>query len=571
MNWLKNINIGKKLAIGFAVLIILAGVVGFVGFSSAKKIQANLEEIFSVRLPSIDYLVEADRDLQQLLVAERSMIFATVGSDVFSGLVKDYQENLKQSEERIGKYALLATTAQEKDAISKYLDARDVWLDTSRQIVDGRKSDSRAGRRLAIDLSLGNGAVEFEQMRDQLDILTEMNLGFAEDAERNAAETFKSASIKIFITTMVIFFAGIFLSLFIGKGITSPINSVVSLLQEIGEGNLSGMTFEKRDDEVGLMYKAMEKMSAKLKDVVVSVQSAAANVSSGSEEMSTSSEQLSEGSSEQASAAEEASSSMEEMASNIRQNADNSLQTEKIAKKAAEDAGESGEAVNEAMVSMKQISEKINIIEEISRQTNLLALNAAIEAARAGEHGKGFAVVAAEVRKLAERSQKAAGEITVLSSSSVEVAERAGQMLNRLVPDIQKTAELVAEISAASNEQNSGAEQVNRAIQQLDSVTQQNASASEEMASTSEELSTQAQYLQETISYFKIDNENETQSRKRTFVENPNAIPHYKSGSSALTDNVRQGNSKIDKGAGVFIDLKNNGGSDARAEEFETY
>ncbi len=163
---------------------------------------------------------------------------------------------------------------------------------------------------------------------------------------------------------------------------------------------------------------------------------------------------------------------------------------------------------------MKQIADKINIIEEIARQTNLLALNAAIEAARAGEHGKGFAVVAAEVRKLAERSQQAAGEIIELSNSSTEISDRAGKMLAQLVPDIQKTAELVSEISAASAEQNTGADQINKAIQQLDQVTQQNASASEEMASTSEELSSQAQYLTDAISFFNIGTNGGGQRRR---------------------------------------------------------
>ena len=195
---------------------------------------------------------------------------------------------------------------------------------------------------------------------------------------------------------------------------------------------------------------------------------------------------------------------MEEMVSNIKQNADNAQQTEKIALKAAQDAREGGKAVTETVSAMKEIANKISIIEEIARQTNLLALNAAIEAARAGEHGKGFAVVATEVRKLAERSQTAAGEINKLSASSVEVAEKAGEMLTRIVPDIQKTAELVSEINAASNEQNSGAEQINKAIQQLDKVIQQNASATEQMASTSEELSTQAEQLQETIGFLRI-------------------------------------------------------------------
>ena len=186
---------------------------------------------------------------------------------------------------------------------------------------------------------------------------------------------------------------------------------------------------------------------------------------------------------------------MEEMASNINQNADNAMQTEKIAMKAALDAEESGKAVTEAVSSMNEIASKISIIEEIARQTNLLALNAAIEAARAGEHGKGFAVVASEVRKLAERSQNAAGEISELSASSVDIAEKAGDMLLKLVPDIKKTAELVQDISAASREQNNGVNQINNAIIQLDSVVQQNASASEEMASSAEELSGQAEQL----------------------------------------------------------------------------
>ena len=196
---------------------------------------------------------------------------------------------------------------------------------------------------------------------------------------------------------------------------------------------------------------------------------------------------------------------MEQMAANIRQNADNAMQTEKIASKSAEDAKQGGEAVAKTVSAMKEIASKISIIEEIARQTNLLALNAAIEAARAGEHGKGFAVVAAEVRKLAERSQHAAAEISELSGSSVEVAEQAGKMLAEMVPDIQRTAELVQEISAASKEQDTGAEQVNQAIMQLDQVIQQNASASEEMASTSEELSSQAEQLQDTIAFFKVD------------------------------------------------------------------
>jgi methyl-accepting chemotaxis protein len=205
---------------------------------------------------------------------------------------------------------------------------------------------------------------------------------------------------------------------------------------------------------------------------------------------------------------------MEEMGSNIRQNADNSQQTDKLATKVAQDAEASGQAVREAVNAMNEIAEKITVVSEIARQTDLLALNAAIEAARAGEHGKGFAVVASEVRKLAERSQTAAAEISELSSSTVDVAGRAGDMLAELLPDIRKTAELVQEISAASGEQDRGAEQINKAIMQLDQVIQENASASEEMASTAEELNSQSEQLLSAISFFKMNGNGAKQVRR---------------------------------------------------------
>jgi methyl-accepting chemotaxis protein len=279
-------------------------------------------------------------------------------------------------------------------------------------------------------------------------------------------------------------------------------NDATRLASEIAEGNLL-LEVKQRSENDGLMQ-ALSAMVQNLTRVVSDVKFAADNVTSGSQALSSTSEQMSQGASEQAASAEEASSSMEQMTSNIRQNADNSLQTEKIAVKSASDANESGQAVARTVTAMKEIASKISIIEEIARQTNLLALNAAIEAARAGEHGKGFAVVASEVRKLAERSQKAAGEIGDLSLTSVDVAEHAGTLLQMLVPDIHKTAELVQEISAACREQDTGAEQINRAIQQLDQVIQQNAGASEEMASTAEELASQAEQLQGTIAFFRV-------------------------------------------------------------------
>jgi methyl-accepting chemotaxis protein len=282
-------------------------------------------------------------------------------------------------------------------------------------------------------------------------------------------------------------------------------NDITNAAEEIANGNLT-VTLHERSPQDKLMQ-ALGSMVAGLTQTVSDIRAIAGEVSAASQSISTASIQVSKGASAQAAAAEEASSSMEEMVSNIKQNADNAQQTDKIANKSAKDAQESGKSVLEAVAAMKEIANKISIIEEIARQTNLLALNAAIEAARAGEHGKGFAVVAAEVRKLAERSQKAAGEINQLSANTLKVSEKSGEMLDKLVPDIQRTAELVQEISAASKEQDTGAEQINKALQQLEQVIQQNASASEEMASTTEELTGQSDQLVSALSFFHTGDE----------------------------------------------------------------
>lgn len=325
------------------------------------------------------------------------------------------------------------------------------------------------------------------------------------------------------------------------KAIVNNLRAAIGLANSVAGGNLSAVVEVTSRDETRDLVDILNGMTAKLRQVIGEVSEATRNVASGSEEMSATAEQLSQGATEQASSTEEASASVEEIAATIKQSADNANQTEQIARKSATDAIASGEAVGNAVNAMQTIAEKIMVVQEIARQTDLLALNAAVEAARAGEHGRGFAVVASEVRKLAERSQAAAAEISTLSVSTVRAAQSAGEMLGRLVPDIQRTASLVEEISAASREQNAGAAQINTAIQQLDRVTQQNTAAAEQMAASSEELASRAEQLQSAIGYFRIDqsasaarpapaaHKGEAELRRRVLAK----APHMKAASSS--------------------------------------
>jgi methyl-accepting chemotaxis protein len=364
------------------------------------------------------------------------------------------------------------------------------------------------GDHAAVMLSNGAAAVARGAASDQLVELLELKSEKLREAEAHVASVYNSSKTILFgiLAAMVVIAATA--ATWIVMGIYRQLGGepayAQDVLRQIAGGDL-GVEVRKRPGDRSSLLAALTEMTDRLKSVVGDVTAASRSVAAGSEEMSASSEQLSQGAVEQASSTEETSASVEQMAANIKQNAENTSRTESIARQAAGDAETSGKAVGDAVKAMETIAEKIMVVQEIARQTDLLALNAAVEAARAGEHGRGFAVVASEVRKLAERSQEAAAEISGLSDETVRSAQSAGDLLQKLVPDIQKTAELVSEISASNNELNAGASQISEAIQQLDTVTQQNTSASGELSSAAAELSDQAGRLQRTISYFRLE------------------------------------------------------------------
>jgi methyl-accepting chemotaxis protein len=343
----------------------------------------------------------------------------------------------------------------------------------------------------------------------------------------NAHETMDSASEStkgVIIGLIISVFFAILFSILITKSISASINKGVLFAKQIASGNLDAELNIVQKDEIGQLADALKDMAERLKTIISEVFNGAKTISESSIHISKDAQVMAQGANTQAAAAQQVSSSMEEMVSNIQQNSENSKQTEQISLHAADQVRKGSQTTLSAVNSMNKIAEKITIINDIAFQTNILALNAAVEAARAGEHGRGFAVVAAEVRKLAEHSKSAAEEIDQLSRSGVEISKVAGQQLEAVVPEIEKTAKLIQEIAAASKEQNVGAEQINNAIQQLNQITQQNASTTDSVAVNAEKLSVQAEKLKDTIAYFSLISQKKEQETLKKKIQEQKAL-----------------------------------------------
>ncbi|MBI5057933.1 MAG: MCP four helix bundle domain-containing protein [Nitrospirae bacterium] len=519
---LKDMKIGTRLMLGFGIVLALLLIIGGSGYWGVNSLEDKTITMLQGEAQIAENAAHANADILNLRRSEKD-IFLNMGSpEKQAEYLNKWKGRYEELLEAINNLEKVAVHQDDKDAVKQMKENLAGYASGFSKVYGmvqtGKITTPQEGNKAITEVK-----AEIHKLEATAEELAD-TASKTMEGEEAVIKGFTSRVITIMtVLALLAVVAGVGISLFITRSITQPISEGVHVANKLSEGDLSVNIDATSKDETGQLLAAMKTMVDKLTMVVVDVKAAADNVAAGSQELSASSEQMSQGATEQASSIEETSSSMEQMASNIRQNADNSQQTAKISEKAALDAQESGRAVSEAVTAMKEIAGKISIIEEIARQTNLLALNAAIEAARAGEHGKGFAVVAAEVRKLAERSQTAAAEISQLSSTSTHVAEKAGEMLTKLVPDIQKTAELVQEISAASNEQNAGVEQINRAIQQLDTVIQQNAGASEEMSSTSEELASQAEQLQDSIAFFKTTDTESGTHRTASRVKKPAA------------------------------------------------
>jgi methyl-accepting chemotaxis protein len=502
---LQNMKIGVVIGAGFAVILLM--MLGMGGFATLQMSRVNdaSTEISTNWLPSVRYVERLDTNTSDFRTAE--VQYVTAGNpgdrDKFD---KAMSEQHAEFDKNRAIYAKMISSPEEQAIYDRFSKKWDDYLVMHDKLVQLTREQKTAA---ALALINGDSEKLSNDYSDDLTKLEELNTKGAEDASTQGNTLYARARLLIFTVIGLCFLIGGGMAVFIVRLLMRQLGGepkyVADIAGRVAQGDLT-VAVATRPGDTGSALFAMKTMVQRLSDVVAGVNAGADSLASASEQVSATSQSLSQGATEQASSVDETSASVEQMTASIGQNTENAKITNQMATKAAAEATDGGDAVGKTAEAMKQIAKKISIIDDIAYQTNLLALNAAIEAARAGEHGKGFAVVAAEVRKLAERSQVAAQEIGELAGSSVEMAEKAGRLLETMLPSIGRTADLVQEIAAASQEQTSAAGQINTAMSQLSRLTQQNASASEELAATSEEMSGQALQLQQTMGFFKVGN-----------------------------------------------------------------
>ncbi len=485
-----------KLMVFFVFFGVILAIQGYFGLAGIADMGRLSERLYNDNFIPLTRLLE----IYDRFNTTRTLLFRHVyiyDESRFEPLAKQIEASFQEIKEAVDER--IASNPDEKEILKLFSQGLKALREKDWSVMALSMDFSKEE---ALAILNGESYPLFKKLKAQLEGLIVKKSAAARTSYQKTADIRAENRKKLFAVFGAAFILLCLLAWF-SRWITRPLKQAVEVANRLADGDLGVKIEIKSRDETGQLLLAMKNMLEKLREIIDNARVMADNVSSGSQQISASSQQMAQGASEQASSVEQVSASIKQMSANISQSAYNAREMQNIAAKVSGDAKAREPAIQKSMHAMKEIVGKTSVVEDIARRTNLLALNAAIEAARAGNHGRGFAVVASEVRKLAERSQIAAGEISTLSVSSAEVAEKTGGMLEKLILDIRQTAELVQQISTASDELDSGTSQVSIAIQEFNRVIQENVGTAEKTAATAMELSVQAGLLQKTIGFFK--------------------------------------------------------------------